>query len=614
MRDNNEKPINLPINFRKNDSAFSRIAFTDDTPEKIAVDILKTEKEMAIESLDSARKRYERERRQWEKIYEEKERELLLAKNQLNDAQDCIKKLKRQFEEERQFNLEQIKHAANELEKRQRADAKKWESVNLEVKSFRDEAQSAQKRYLNEIERLNRLKETFNNSEKFLREQIRIKEDEISALKEENLKKSEMWLLAKSEFEEKSNSIQAQLNLMQETLNSEKETQKKTIEKKNADITMFQTGLKNTIIQLNSLRQAKEELEEKNDQLQRAIVKLEDESKKSLHEKDKEVFELKKLMEEERLKWENTRQEFAARQDAVHKEAEEQITRTTKSMTLIEQEFSNEHTLRQEIENALSQKEQEVQRLVSEKNGLIEEWKKLLAFEQESSQKRQDEILAEYNRIKDTKDNEFANLKSEIREIRLSLAEENKLCNALKEENNQYLAKIRYFEEENRKLIEQLENKEKDWQSILMKEQEFLQKQIEELRAKSEAQIQSRDLEITRLNEDISILNGQLIELRQKFSLEKNENNNRLSRIQEFESLVKSLNERNKQERSDWEMKNRIHNDEMELNRINDDKYLENRDKQYKSEIEAYMKEIGRLNNRINSLIDIKKDNTSQNS
>ena len=273
-----------------------------------------------------------------------------------------------------------------------------------------------------------------------------------------------------------------------------------------------------------------------------------------------------------------------------------------KSVEIIEQQLSEEQNLKKAAEEKLKAKDEEIRKLVLQKDEITVEWRKMLTAEQELRISRQAELLGEFDKVKNAREEDFKILRNEINNLSAALAEENKLYALEKEQNKQLLQKIAYLEENRQGLIGQLESKEKSWREAIEVERDMFKRQIEETRNALEAQLKSRDNEIMRLDEDINMLNGQTLELRQKLSLEKNENNNRLERISEFESQMKTITGNYNQERAEWHKKFQFIQqqwDEQRNSLLTHQKDMESR---YEKDIKAYEDRIKELNERINIL------------
>lgn len=580
----------------------SPVAPAFDAPEKIIQDILKTEKELADETMNTMRARYERERAGWERLYEQKERDMLTLRSRLTEAEDRIKKLLDQANEGRQVQLEQIRMNAREMELKRLSDIKKWETIADEVRSFREVARDAQEKLESEKEQVRQLKKHIATQEETLKGQLNIKEDELLELKEQLLKKEQSLLTAQSEAGEKSTALQEQVQHLEKTLNEERQHFGHLSDKKDKELAQLQKGIQDAIIQINGERQLKEAAQATVIDLQNRVQGLEDELNKTRQANERELLEWKKNWQEEQSSWEKSKQEFVANEESLRKDLDEQLKRVNKTLSIAEQQLAEEQRVRHEHEETLQRKDMEIQRVLAEKDEVVKQWRGILDSEQASLQKRLADMQAELDHVRQAKDEEIASIRKEVRDASVTWEEEKHLYAMEKEENERNKIKLQHLEEERRHLVESLEAKEKDWQTVLMREQELLQKQIEELRAKSEAQLQSREMEITRLNEDLSIINGQMHELRQKFSLEKNENDNRLSRVQELEVHIRTLNEHHNQERLDGERKIELLKEQIEQQRKNAQQVQEEIETQSKRDLQLYRDKIGKLTAQIGDL------------
>ncbi|MHB9154401.1 MAG: hypothetical protein ACYC5N_01755 [Endomicrobiales bacterium] len=523
-----------------------------DTPEKITQDLLKTEKEIASSMLVAFRARHAKEKSQWEMIYSEKQQESLLLRTRLAEAEERLKQLRGQWEEERQTRLEEIRLSAQGVENKKQAEKKKWEFIADEVRGFREAAVAAQGRLAEEQGKTEKLKKTSAEIEKEWKEKVYARDEDILKLRERQALREENWLKTLARKDEEIHLLQDQLGNVQQSLNDERQYQGKVVEKKDTDLEGLQRSLQDTVMQLSLERQKLDENAARITELQKTIQALEDEARKKAMEYEQERSQLLKTFREEQSGWEKYKQEYIVREETLQGETEEQIRRILKSVSIIEQQHSDEQKLRKEAEEKLTQKDQEIQGLLSQKEGLIQEWKKILSAERETWQKQQEEILSEFERIKKFREDEFSGLRKEMSVLHSALAEESRLYAMEKEGARQMSAKLQQMEADGRKLAGLIEAREKEWQATLMADQELFRKQMDETKMKYETQLQSRDLEIYRLDEDLNMLNGQVLELRQKLSLEKNENNSRLDRVQELETETRNITTKYNQERAEW--------------------------------------------------------------
>jgi hypothetical protein len=580
----------------------SPVAPCFDAPEKIIQDILKAEKDLADETMNTMRARHERERAGWERLYEQKERDMLALKSRLAAAEDRIKKLMDQANEGRQVQLEQIRMNAREMEMKRLSDMKKWETIADEVRSFREIAQAAEKKLQSEQEQLRQLKKHLAAQETIGKGELNVKEDELMELKEQRLKVEEALLKSQSESGEKITTLQEQVKDFEKTLAEERQLNTQINEKKDGDLSRLQKGIQDAVIQINLERQKKEESNEKIIELQKRLQDTEDGLRKTQQANEAELLTWKKSWQDEQSAWEKNKQEFVAKEESLRKDLEEQLKRVTKTLNIAEQQLAEEQRVRRSHEEALQQKDQEIQRVLADKDETVKGWRGILDTEGESGKKRLADVQAEFDHVRQLGETEIASLHAEMKKLSAAFEEEKRLLGEEKDENEKNRIKMQHLEDDRRRLTENLENKEKDWQAVLLREQELLQKQIEELRAKNEAQIQSREMEITRLNEDLNILNGQMHELRQKFSLEKNENNNRLTRMQEFEIQMRTLNERHNQERLDGEHKVTQLKEQLEQQRKSALQAQEEIETQAKRDLQLYRDKINKLTVQVSEL------------
>lgn len=385
-----------------------------DSPERIMRDLMQTEKEIASETLLLLRSRFEKEKTQWESHLQEKQRLILELQAKNNESSIKISSLQEQLDEEAQKQIDQLRLLSHETEARKLSDAKKWQLIEDEIKNFRETAAGAQNKLISERDRIIGLKKTFEYNENLFKEHINSKEEEIMQLKELSLKKEEAYLRDKSLKEEEIHLLHEQLKNLNETISGERQYNAKITEEKDKSIFDLQQGLQSTMIQLTAERQAAEKYEGKINDLQKAISKLEDDNKKIGQSFEEERLSLHRTLREEQTSFDKFKQEASQREDTLKKETAEQIGRLAKSGEIIEQQFNEEQRLRKIAESRFQQKEAELQQILKQNDEIASDWKKIIASERDTWQKRQGDVSLEFERLKQAKEEEITKLHQKI--------------------------------------------------------------------------------------------------------------------------------------------------------------------------------------------------------
>ena len=529
-----------------------------DSADKIVKDLLQAEKDIVSENLFLLKSKYEKEKANWERIFSQKEQEALSFRAQLTEAQGRLKQLQSQFDNEKHNTLEQMKERIREIEDKKLSDEKKWEQVRDEIGRFKEEANIAEKKYSKEQDKTSRIKKTFLEQQISLSEVLKQKEEELMDAKEDFLRKEEGWLHEKRRLDEEISILKDQVAGLEQIVKDERQSNDKTNERKDTKLNSVEDAYKNTLAQLNLKLQKEKELENALYEKQNTIKNIEDEKDKLRHEAEQNHMQYRKTLAEEQSKAEKTAKETALREEYLKKEAEKQLKHVVNQVQILEQQFSEEQKLRKDTETMLVQKEQEIQRLINQRDELVNEWKRVVSDEQLNFKKRQSEILSEFNRVSQNKDEEINKLSRNSNELSAALSEEKRIFFLEKERNQQVNSKLMYLEEDKKRLIEHMASKEKDWQVILLNEQEFLRKQIEEIKLKNISQVQSRENELARLSKEMDLINSQFAELKNRYHIEKNESSNRLDKIQELEITIKKLNEKYDMSMQDWQKKHQF--------------------------------------------------------
>ncbi|MBN1823693.1 MAG: hypothetical protein JW803_05175 [Endomicrobiales bacterium] len=566
-----------------------------DSPESVVRDLLRAEKDIAVETLKALRNKYEKSKSEWERLYADREREILELKKQISDANDRIKERDRKFQEERECEFERMKRSAAETEEKKVLEKRKWDAISEEIRKFKESSLYAQNKLFEEQRETDRLRKNMALIEKDFSAKTEVSEDSISRLKQQLIQKEEELLKEKARHEEHVHVLDEQLSALQKVVTTETESHARIIEKKERDTAELQKALQELMIQLNKERVSNGDLEEKMRQYEADMEGLKKQLEDFSHKSDNEKMEVLKAWQQEQVKWEAERKEISEKEAKHKKDTEEQMGKVLDSLSTLERQLREEQSIRKTVEDKLHIADAEVQELIAERGKVSSEWKEVLLNEQAAYRKKQEALLAEFEKIKAAREEDFGVLKSEITNLQAALAEERKLYMLEKDKNRQFAEKLLYLEQSRKTLLEQMETKERDWQNAISGEQDIFKRQIEELRQKYDRQMSSREDELNRLNEDLSLTNSQVSELRQKLSLEKSENNSRLDRIQELEIQVRTLTSNFNEERAEWQRKIEFVQDQWDKQKKAINAYSANIEKKYKEDVKEYEEKIENL-------------------
>jgi hypothetical protein len=370
-----------------------------DSADKIVKDLLQAEKDIVSENMVILKRKYEKERTNWERIFSQKEQEILSFRAQLTEAQGRLKQLQNQFDNEKHNTLEQMKERIREIEDKKLSDEKKWEQVRDEIGRFKEEANIAEKKYSSEQDKTSRIKKILHEQQLKLSEVLSQKENELMDAKESFLQKEEGWIREKGHLDEELNILKDQVASLEQIVKDERQSNDKTNERKDTKLNSVEEANKNTLAQLNLKIQKEKELEKTLYEKQSTIKDIEDDKDKLRHEAEQNKLQYRKTLAEEQSKLEKITKEAASKEDYLKKEAEKQLQNVVKQVQILEQHLSEEQKLRKDTEVILAQKEQEIQRLINQRDELVNEWKRVVSDEQLNFKKRQSEILLEFNRV-----------------------------------------------------------------------------------------------------------------------------------------------------------------------------------------------------------------------
>ncbi|HBU69992.1 MAG TPA: hypothetical protein DEE98_06355 [Elusimicrobia bacterium] len=554
---------------------------TPDNPDKIVQDLLNTEKEISSETLRLVRSRHEKEKEGWTKIISEKESIILSLRSKLEETENILKAAKQRLNDERSLDIVRLEEKSREAELRRITEKKKWDEISEKLKDYKAASEISEKALAAERERIIHIKRAHEEAVKRLNDELKKRDDELRALRDNIYKKETSLLKAASDKDNELFELKAKIEQLAKTHGFEMENIKKSAEKKDSDIQKLQNALQDTIIQLNALRNS-------NEALQQQAVSY----KEELAGKETLVAQLKLLSEHEKIEAEKIRldaqrsatesKEEASRQIEVLKNDHlEQIKRLAQSAEMFEQQLDDEKKLRAELEAKINEKDSRLIEAESKIQKLLAESANKTAGFESILREKEGAFAKELSGMSAQSEIDQSALKGEKKLLEDLLSALKDDLSRAKEELAVLAAKLRSTESENSRLNEYNGKNDLHWQETLSKEKELYKKQLDDGRNKFNIQIESRDNEISRLNaelaaaqtaqaeqkeilqkikRDLAIKNSQLMDAQNKHdsALIKNRQENsteRFARLKEENDRLKQLLAKETERRENAESK-----------------------------------------------------------
>jgi len=523
-------------------------------------ELIETENQLSQQTLQVLRNRYRNEKDQWSKIYENKEEEINNLRGKLNETEVRIKRLKDNFTQDRLEEVEKLKNTITENKVRKLNETEKWNSIEDRVKTFRSIAEELQFKLIQEQASLTKFRERHIAEEKTLRDLIAKNEEKILSLQETLLKKEDDWSKQRQIFDKELVNLQDKIKNYEQVIQNQKQNHLKIVADKDEGTTRISRALQEVSVKLTEEIQKNEELKHETQQKANAITELEQLNKKNHDEISAERKKWHEKWEIEQREWENYKRDLIEKEQTLKFSTEEQISRVSAMLQILELQLTQEKKTNEELTQRNSDKEGQIKLLMEELDMLQkiteEQRQKLdlqIAGQKDYYENQKNEILAQYENYKKSKENDTQRINAEILELRASLNEEERLFQLEKTQNQTLKYHNEMLKEDKHKLVVQIDQDRIDWRRTFIEEQSRSESRIQEITGMLEKLRVARDEEIKGLNSEIETIHGQFNELRIIYQETKVENYTQKSRIYELEAEVQKLLEQSDSERKEWQ-------------------------------------------------------------
>ena len=212
----------------------------------------------------------------------------------------------------------------------------------------------------------------------------------------------------------------------------------------------------------------------------------------------------------------------------------------------------------------------------------------MLAEEKQKIDKRYGDVLS-------VKNQKISSLQDEMSQLKANIAEEERLFQLEKTENNNLKVLNEHLKEDKEKFVHQIDQERTEWKKALLEEQIRDEGRLKDLAERTENAAKSREDQIKGLQEELTVTNGQMSELRVIYQEAKVQNGAQQIRIKELEAENQKLLSQWENERKEWDnllLNQRLMYEERKAELIAQ-KGVEIKDKE--SEIKSFEAKIGAL-------------------
>ena len=407
---------------------------------------------------------------------------------------------------------------------------------------------------------LTKFRERHIAEEKTLRDLIAKNEEKILSLQETLLKKEDDWSKQRQIFDKELVNLQDKIKNYEQVIQNQKQNHLKIVADKDEGTTRISRALQEVSVKLTEEIQKNEELKHETQQKANAITELEQLNKKNHDEISAERKKWHEKWEIEQREWENYKRDLIEKEQTLKFSTEEQISRVSAMLQILELQLTQEKKTNEELTQRNSDKEGQIKLLMEELDMLQkiteEQRQKLdlqIAGQKDYYENQKNEILAQYENYKKSKENDTQRINAEILELRASLNEEERLFQLEKTQNQTLKYHNEMLKEDKHKLVVQIDQDRIDWRRTFIEEQSRSESRIQEITGMLEKLRVARDEEIKGLNSEIETIHGQFNELRIIYQETKVENYTQKSGIYELEAEVQKLLEQSDSERKEWQ-------------------------------------------------------------
>ncbi|MBU2567375.1 MAG: hypothetical protein KJ967_01200, partial [Elusimicrobia bacterium] len=228
--------------------------------DRVLRELLRTESDMAKETIRLLQSRYNSEKQQWDKVFKGKESDLVALRGKLVETEQRLKQLRDESSWQSHREMEHLKLSVEEIKIRKEKEIEKWQVIENKVRTYRQIADETQSRLLEEQRKLAETREKRLQEEQDFRQQIEKYNGQVVELQNTLLKKEQDWTIDRARYEKEVERLSEQLKTFELVIHDDRTSRDKTIGDKDEHIIRFQKALQDLSVELVQERQRNETL------------------------------------------------------------------------------------------------------------------------------------------------------------------------------------------------------------------------------------------------------------------------------------------------------------------------------------------------------------------
>lgn len=517
--------------------------------DRVLRELLRTESDMAKETIRLLQSRYNSEKQQWDKVFKGKESDLVALRGKLVETEQRLKQLRDESSWQSHREMEHLKLSVEEIKIRKEKEIEKWQVIENKVRTYRQIADETQSRLLEEQRKLAETREKRLQEEQDFRQQIEKYNGQVVELQNTLLKKEQDWTIDRARYEKEVERLSEQLKTFELVIHDDRTSRDKTIGDKDEHIIRFQKALQDLSVELVQERQRNETLLQEVAERDKRITGLESRNNEIITRIEQERREWQEAWQKQQKEWEEHKKEIIVKEDVIQTQTEEQVSKVMSMLAALEMELDQERRRRKEVEDNNTEKIKQVETLRQEVMRIThraeEERKKLegsLFVQEVAFESQRTAILEKYQQ-----------LQVEIISLKGALSEEHQVLALEKEKTKGIETAFQQARDNNTRMLNTVEQDKAHWQKVLLEEQIRSEQRLKEYVSLSEQVKKSRETEVRKLQDEITLLSAEMDELRLIYISTKVENDQRKSRIAELEAEFQKIVQQWERERAEWE-------------------------------------------------------------
>jgi len=561
-------------------------------------ELLQTESQLAQQTLDMLRSQYEKEKSQWSRLLEQKQSDAASLNSKLTETEEKLKQIKRDYSEDKELEMEKLKLSTEELRLRREREQEKWGFIDHQIGTYRTLIQETQIKLSEEKKKFVQLRERYLTEQVATGKKIGQLEEELLKLRENIIHKEQNWYKERTKYEGDIASLKEQIDNLKKSFEDEKQSKSSIVTDKDEEISKLQKKLNDTVAEFNEHSKKLQELTDEIKKREEQIKLSQQEKREILEQVEQERKNWSERWGKDRKDWETHKQEVIEHEETLKIQTEEQVARIKTTIESLEQQIATTRNERQIAENIILEKQQQIEGLGKEieksQQEKLQLQKKIDSVDQLLAEEKQ-KIDKRYGDVLSVKNQKISSLQDEMSQLKANIAEEERLFQLEKTENNNLKVLNEHLKEDKEKFVHQIDQERTEWKKALLEEQIRDEGRLKDLAERTENAAKSRDDQIKGLQEELTVTGGQLNELRVIYQEAKVQNGAQQIRIKELEAENQKLLSQWENERKEWDnllLNQRLMYEERKAELIAQ-KGVEIKDKE--SEIKSFEAKIGAL-------------------